>query len=306
MTTLSTATRNPQITLQAFETILVATDFSGNARQALNWAVELARTHGAKITLVHAIDPSRSGEREQPTGEQIQKNLASTAKIVRGWQVNAVVEHEIGKPWKVIADAAAKFEADLIVMGKRGDNTMRRKLLGGTADRVIRTATVPVLVVHPDDDRIGRGFRRILAAIDFSEESLQALEAALRMVASKKDSTEVVLLTVCELGLPYPGFEFAATHPNYWDNMERDARRDLEKLADPIRRNGFNVETRTTRGFAGSAILEQAAILEADLIAVGTQGRGGLNRFLMGSVAEHVLEEARCPVLTVRNANAGS
>jgi nucleotide-binding universal stress UspA family protein len=280
---------------------MVATDFSTNAQRAVDWALELAKTHEARVTLVHAVDPSRTGGRDQPTREQIQRNLAKAADMLRRWQVNAVVEHQVGKPWKVIVDTAERSGADLLVLGKRGDNTMRRKLLGGTADRVIRAATVPVLVVHPEDIKAGRGFKRLLVAIDFSDESRLALEQALRMMGrqSGRAEPEVVLLTVCELELRYPGFDLSISHPEYWESMERDARKDLEQLAEPIRQRGFRVETRTTRGFAGSAILDQAAILEADLIALGTQGRSGLNRFFIGSVAEHVLEEARCPVLTV-------
>jgi len=78
------------------------------------------------------------------------------------------------------------------------------------------------------------------------------------------------------------------------------ASRDLESLAAPIRSDRWQVEVKTARGVPGEGILREARVVNAQLIAIGTQGRSGLNRFFMGSVAEWVVHHAQCPVLTMR------
>jgi nucleotide-binding universal stress UspA family protein len=74
----------------------------------------------------------------------------------------------------------------------------------------------------------------------------------------------------------------------------------LEAIAAPLRTDRVQIGVKATRGLAGEEILREAEACDAHLIAIGTQGRGGLDRFFLGSVAEWVLHRAQCPVLTVR------
>jgi nucleotide-binding universal stress UspA family protein len=289
---------------EAIRRVLVATDFSANSGIAVEWAVELARANRATITLFHALDPRQVG-RSTDDHDETKRNLDNAAKAVRELQPSAVVEHELGKPWEAIVSAAARHHADLVVIGASGHGTLGKKLLGGTADRVIRTSTVPVLVIHPSDAAPTRGIRRALAPIDFSEASLQAARTALRLFHGEMTST-LVLLHVCELTVPATGTGFApaAIDPDFWSNCEREAKAQLEQFAATLRRDDVRVETVATRGFPSMAIIEQAGGLGVDLIAMGTHGRGGLNRILLGSIAERVLQDSPCAVLVVREAAA--
>ncbi len=94
--------------------------------------------------------------------------------------------------------------------------------------------------------------------------------------------------------------------PTYRDDTECAAGQRLETLAAALRSDRLQVEVKTLRGYPSEAILHEAEATQADLIALGTVGRSGLNRFFMGSVAQRVFHHAECPVLAVRKPDSGA
>jgi nucleotide-binding universal stress UspA family protein len=110
----------------------------------------------------------------------------------------------------------------------------------------------------------------------------------------------MVLFHTVALMIEYPGASLAAPKPEYWDQVERDAARQMETLAASLQNEHLRVEVKTFRGFPIDGILIEAERMHADLIAIGSVGRSGVSRFLIGSVAEAVLHRATCSVLTAR------
>lgn len=143
-------------------------------------------------------------------------------------------------------------------------------------------------------------FRRILVATDFSPASAPAVAEALRLARESK--AEIVLVHAYE---PPGAASFAGYIPsaNLYDEIEQalstGAQQGLEPLAEEARRQGVRATARVLRGSPSYAIVEAAAADRADLIVVGTHGRGGLPRLLLGSVAQKVIASAPCPVMTV-------
>lgn len=143
--------------------------------------------------------------------------------------------------------------------------------------------------------------RRILCPIDFSEASRHALDHAVALAAWY--GSQITALHLCNpVFLPTPPILFAefpsTALPTEVDRQELKAR--LESWLDSARAAGVAAEVRFEEGHNPAAgILECAASLPADLIILGTHGRGALERLLLGSVAEKVLRKASCPVLTV-------
>jgi len=138
-------------------TILVPVDFSAGSLEALDFAVSLARRVAASIVLLHALDPIYSpgrfdSPRLRPLRAQALKDakqqLAMLAK--RRVQPHVPVRHQVlnGVAYSVIVEAASKARADLIVMGSEGRTGMNRFLVGSVAEKVIRHARCPVLVVR--------------------------------------------------------------------------------------------------------------------------------------------------------------
>ncbi|MCI0366599.1 MAG: universal stress protein [Phycisphaerales bacterium] len=293
---------------QQVRKILVGADFSDNTSNALKWATELAASLHAEIILVHAIDsdlPAIAHAREQLSQRFRDKLDALGAQLkVRG--VKASSECRIGKAWQVIPLAAQEHHVDLIVLGAHGRSSMAERFLGSTAARVIKTTSIPVLTIHRGmSSKVGQNpIRTILVTTDFSEEASLATSMAARLLkASGKPSRLILLHTVALLvdhGIP----DIPMPIPHYWDEAERTAAKQLETMAAGLKSDLLQVEVKTFRGYPAESILHEAQALKADLIAMGTQGRTGINRFFMGSVAERVLHHAPCPVLTVRKPDA--
>jgi nucleotide-binding universal stress UspA family protein len=286
------------------KTIVVASDLSSNASIALNWATELAESLGAEIVVAHAIETELPAlaEAHGPIAEHIRRKLAMIEGGVKNKNVPMRGEFELGRPWEVISEIAKTARADFIVVGAHGTSKLSERVLGTVADRLIKTTSIPVLVYR--QTKQPHRLRTVLVATDFSEEAALATSAAVRLLQGSAQSATMVLFHTIALDINYVDFDFPSTIPQYWDGEERVAGKRLETLAASLRNDRLQVEVKTFRGYPPDAILQEAERINADLIAIGTVGRKGLNRFLMGSVAERILHEAKCPVLTVRRPDA--
>jgi nucleotide-binding universal stress UspA family protein len=142
--------------------------------------------------------------------------------------------------------------------------------------------------------------RRILHPSDFSPASRPAFERAMDM--AKGNRAELLLVHVLAAVAPMVGDGYIS--PKAWDDLERSiqaqGRRQLDSLLARARRAGVRVRGFLVEGRPHEAITRAARSKRADLIVMGTHGRGGLAKLFLGSVAERVVATARCPVLTVK------
>lgn len=147
-----------------------------------------------------------------------------------------------------------------------------------------------------------RSIRRIVYATDFSRASRRAGELAQGLAGSLK--AELILCHVYGRVVPVVAGSPAPAVPpeliqELWDKEKESAGRQLADLAKTMRRGGVRVSTRLVSGTPARGIVDVARRGHADLLVLGTHGRTGVRRFLLGSVAERVVRTARCPVLTV-------
>lgn len=280
-------------------TIVVATDCSPTARRAQEWATTLATMHQARIVLVHAFQPSLLGgapELDHMVEDAANMKLQEAARSTIQAGVPTSTECHAGKPWQVIQDCAQTAHADLIVIGTCGMSALDRLFIGSTADRVIRTATLPVLTVHPGDAR--PAFRHVLFATDFSETANAALIAALHMLQSADRRVHVTIIHASAPPHVLGDVDVPLTLMPDWNAIDESTRAHLESLADSIRSDQVDVATDVVRGYPVQVILEEAQSRHVDMIAIGSRGAAGIDRFLLGSTSERVLHHAHCPVLT--------
>lgn len=143
--------------MQPFSHILVATDFSPSSRSALEAGVFLAKQFGARVTLVHVVEPQFLAYAGTPflpmvdfasEAERGARALlrASEEELAKQVELTTTVEH--GSAWREILADAESSNADLIVLGTHGHTGLARALIGSTAEKVVRMATIPVLTVH--------------------------------------------------------------------------------------------------------------------------------------------------------------
>lgn len=294
------------MTTKIFEHIVIGYDFSESCRIALHEAVRLAQRHHAKLTLFHAIDDLllqynhlmtlSPPELEAAIHAEAKKDIDALLQKVGG---SVIYEVHIcsGKPYKELLAFCQKDDVSLLVIGKTGASALERILLGSTAERLLRHADVPVLLVRPDKEP---GFQKILVPVDFSELSQMALKEAFALAIYEGASLEV--LHIVEFGtLPLPAgvgaFEEALNLPLV---MQDQAREEMARFIADFDFGDIHVHTHLTVGAPDQEITRYAEENSCDLIVMGSVGRTGLQGFLLGNTADRVSRRAQCSLLTLK------
>lgn len=283
--------------------VLAATDFSQQALGAGARAALLAAEHGAELKLVHVLEqeglaslrdwlaPGR--DLRAAITEQAQMQLAAAAGQLRdqgGVQAQPLVR--VGQPLQQINAAAA--DADLLVLGDHGNHAWRDLAIGTTADRLLHTATRPLLVVRKPPVA---AYARVLVLADFSAASETAIRAALRL------APRAAIRLLHAYGLPYEGklriAGVAEEDVERYRSLERQhATEQLRLMLADIEGSG-RVETCVEQGDVRIEFLRAMKEYQPDLVAIGKQGQGFVSDLLLGSVTRMVLAQAQCDVLVV-------
>jgi nucleotide-binding universal stress UspA family protein len=287
--------------------IVVGVDGSATSQEALRWAVELGGVLGAEVVAVHALglldrwhDPDASARSWRTTLCGLVEHTWC-APLVRAPGAHRV-EVRDGHPVDVLLAAAARERASLLVVGSRGVGANPALALGSTSLRVLQEACVPVLVVpQPRDgtleERDELRLRHLLVGVDGSAASLAALDVAADVAAMLGGSLSV--LHVFEHVRPFPVAR-RGEHGSEGHEGVRDQALELhEAAARDIRQRGVGVQVVLRSGDPAPTLLDLADHVNADLVVVGTRGRGGPADLLLGSVARTVADGARRPTLVV-------
>lgn len=292
------------------KTILAALDLEAGSDAVLDRAIQLAGARQADLVLLHVIKADGLAEGAVHTGldqDALRGRLEMEARnaieaMITGRQPGIRVDPLVmfGTPHDVITRVAGERGVDAIVIGPAQATSLKEKILGSTADRVLRTAPTPVLVVRRPS---AKPYRHVVVAIDFSPQS----EAALRQV--RRLVPEAALRLVHSLDIPLP-FQQAmlragsspAAIDRYRLAQAKKLRNDLEVLAGTIVTNGLPPIS-VIEGEPASALISLSERNNIDLLALGSHGRGTVMQALLGSVAQRTVREAACDVLIVREAH---
>jgi nucleotide-binding universal stress UspA family protein len=305
---MTNTTLSPTAT-DAVPLVVVATDFSETAEAALDWGVELAKSHRGRVILVHALHlqgpitdfmPSPPDLEEHMQGAAIERLNRSAARMA-DHGVPIETRLELGIPSQAIVRAAEEIQPSVIVLGTTGQSAISHLLLGSTAQRVVQHAPCPVLTVHPGDAAAHRPIQTILVPTDFSRNALHAARQAQKVLRPIERGAKLILLHAYHLPIEYTAYGAIPTGLNFHQDVAALAEEKLLKIAEELGRDGLEVETSACQGYPPEAIVAFAEEHHVDLIAIGTHGRTGLSHLLLGSNAERVVQHAPCPVLTVRH-----
>lgn len=277
-----------------FRKILVAYDGSESAKNALREACRLAKAEQAWIKLL-AVVPPYEGDLELVGVPNIKeaiegpgrKLLEEAGQIAEAEGVNVLKDLEQGEPYERIVAVADEESCDLIVMGRKGLGAIERELVGSVTARVIGHTTKDVLVV-PEGSRIS--WEKILVATDNSPNCRPAVEHAFDI--AKEHDSKIAAVTVI-----YSNDEFFTVAHQFIEEMIAKAREKLNELKEEAGAMGLDLEIMVKEGEPHKGIVEAAEEFGATTIVMGSHGRTGLSRLLMGSVTERVIGFAVCPVL---------
>ncbi|MFC4542908.1 universal stress protein [Halosolutus amylolyticus] len=274
-----------------FDRILVPTDGSGPANAALEYAGEIAAAEDVTVHVLHVIDPDADPA-------DVETPLESSRKWAGDAGAPVIDEIHTGEPRDAILEYAATRDVDAIVMGTRGRSGVGRLLLGSVTEGVVRDAEVPVLVVRGAAE-VERQypFETIVVPIDGSDHADAAIERALS-IARHHDAT-VHLLSVVDVT---PAGIDERTDLRL-DRLENAAERIIDDGVATAESAGIDPETAIRYGSTDRTIRNYVTEQDATLLVMGTHGRSGIDRLLIGSVTERVLRTATVPVLTVRAAD---
>jgi nucleotide-binding universal stress UspA family protein len=294
--------------------ILVPTDFSRAASEALCYAVPLARQIGGEISLLHVLDwpvvPAALGAAMTDEAKLTGAAKQALDELARTTVPPALLEKtlvRVGRAYQNISESARGLRMDLIVIATQGRTGLKRALLGSTAERVVRHATCPVLTVRSVAGAKSPGLKskslaprinRILVPVDFSPRSKAAVRYAADLARTMR--ARLGLLHVVA-PLPLNATRHRAEIRQYDAEMKIEARRQLAALAAIVPK-GIKAEALLEQGVPQQSILAAAREWRSDLIVLPTRGLTGVKYIVLGSTAEAVVRHAHCPVLTLGRA----
>ena len=295
------------------DTFLIPTDGSDRAEDAARRGFDLAVQCSADVHVLSVADSSvATGAGYAGDSQSIRERLRETATAratslrdeatERGLETTAATRE--GIPAKEIVDYAAEHDIDAIAIGTSGRGGVARAVIGSVADKVVRTASVPVLTISPDAADVAEGnptVNSILLPTDGSDTAMAAARLGMEFAADLEAS--VHLLSVIDSDRDRVLSRLSGSDSEA--DLDADERREgaidaLETLATDARSLGLNVVTETSTGHPADEIVDYAESASIDLIAMGTAGRGGFDRYLLGSVTDSVVRTATVPVLTIR------
>jgi nucleotide-binding universal stress UspA family protein len=247
----------------------------------------------------YELDP-RIPKAERAYLDRIVQRLAGTLGVPAD---SALLSGPIAQ---TLMEYSRSVAADLVVMTTHGRGPVSRFWLGSVADQLLRQMILPLVLVRPRETStegiISFPMRRVLIALDGSRLAEDIVEPALNLGYGM--GAEYLLVRVVKpvpaIGSHFTGYTSVADQSQL-PELEAEAQLYLDRVAVPLRERGFSVQTRVViNPLPAAALLDEAREQNCHLIALATHGRGGLQRMILGSVADKVLREALVPVLIQR------
>ncbi|QLH82098.1 universal stress protein [Halosimplex pelagicum] len=287
-----------------YDNILIPTDGSDGATVAFNHALDIATTHDATIHILNVADTTRDSITQirgdvvdtlETEGDEIVLDAADRAQQ-RGLTTKTDVLQ--GEPYSTIVDYAEARDVGLIVMPTHGRRGLERFLLGSTTERVVRRADTPVLTIRPDEDiTVTYPYQDILLPTDGSDCATDALTTGIDVATAEKATLQLLsVVNMTSLGAD-------VLIQMQMEALEESANTIIEEATDHAETEGVDSVSGSVE-FGSSihrAILSHIEEHDVDLVVVGTHGRTGFDRYVLGSVTEKLVRTSPVPVLTVRS-----
>lgn len=300
-----------------FEKILVPLDGSPLAESILPYVKVLAKGLGSQVLLLHAAEASsldhRDPELEPYTAQTLERirplaesYLERVTQELRRDGIQAEAKLVQGRAEEEIEGCAEGEGVDLIAMSTHGRSGLARWVVGSTADRVLRSVECPLLLVRPRDEETagadaGR-LSRIVVPLDgspaaetvltFAEELARALELEVTLIQVISVETTIQFGPMTPDTWPVPN--------NVLQRMDVVASGYLAGIAKELEHRGLSPQWEVLRGSPAHRVVEFARDAPDCLVAMTTHGRSGFRRWILGSVADHVVRNTGEPVLVVR------
>lgn len=266
------------------EKLLLATDGSQFSEGAIREAINFAKICSSRLYAVTVLETNPEYETigsnvfEKEQAEFLSHLESIKARAAKEEVICETILHESVDTSQAIIEEATERRVDMIVIGKHGRSGLAKLLMGEVAAKVVGHAPCKVLIV-PKAARIE--YKTILIATDGSIHSNAAVAEAIAI--AKRCGSNIIALSAMR------------------DNSElEEAKINVNKVVEIAQKEGVNVEALTPIGRSYDVIVETAGGRGVDLIVIGTYGKTGVKKFLMGSSTEKIIGNAGCAVLVVK------
>ena len=291
-----------------FEEILLPVDGSRGAKAAAQHGLSLATRDGATVHVLHVADTATAETTEDTDtipetwvagGDRTTHQVADQAAALG---LPVVTEVRRGSPADAILDYVAERGIDLVVMGTHSQSRLVQPLVGNVTKTIVNTASVPVLCVPPAERAAEPTevseitYRSILVPTDGTKAARTALDRGFELAATYDATVHALYVVDRRAYASRPGWTWADTEAT----LEQSGKDILERVAADAASSDVPVVTAIRRGVRHQVIQNYAADHGNNLVTMGTRGRSGLSKWVLGSVTERVLRGTEIPVLTVR------
>ncbi len=280
------------------KSILVTTDLSSRSDRAVLRAIKLARSYGARLTILHVVD--------EDSPEILHKDLARVAKKEifsalekKTQKVDYKIEIVVGIPHIKILQAALKTKADLIVLGLHRHTNKHGSMIGKVIERVVKSSLKPVLVVK---DRSESEYKKVLVAVDFNSHSKSSLKSALSLFS---DANFTLVHSYYMPFLGSAGISTSALENEYVKSCEDEINKLLKEATDSVAKldgkdgksTNYKVKNKLEKGSIIGVLNKEITSSKPQLLVIGTHGRSGLAKVVSLNVAETFLIDPPCDIL---------
>jgi nucleotide-binding universal stress UspA family protein len=281
-----------------FEKILILYDISESSKQALAWGLGLGEHFHCDVKVLHIISPDLI--RKGPEGTSLFEGMIREIRREIDKDVRALPGHErlkslkteiqIGKPVPQGLAVIHNESPDLVVVGTHGRTGLSHVLLGSVAEKIVRHSPVPVLAArgHPRWP-----LKKFLFPVDLAETSEEAMAYAAELSQMVGLHIDLVYIRSFPYIIPYSLEGLPMADPR---ELEKEIQGKLREIR--AKHPSLPITSHVEEGPAAHKICAKAKELESDLILIPTHGRAGIPHLFLGSVTEHVVRYASCPVLT--------
>ncbi len=285
--------------MELLEKVLLAHDFSKSSENVVSTAIGLAKVFNSKVLLIHVLPDEINDEKiKLLLRDTADQKLEEAAKRIQDEGVQVIKSMlKFGSAHENIVDAAQKERVNLILVGS-GETAKGEKFqLGTTAHQIIQGSEQPVYVVK---DHSTLDVKRILCPIDFSNNSKRALKNAITI--ARRLEAELHILNVIES----QGFKWFSMEKELEierDQQQKQLQEKLNRFLEEFNLVGLTWHQEIRNGDASKEILDSIAENDIDLLLMGTSGKTGLSRLVIGSVTEKVIREVPCSFVTLKSAD---
>ncbi|MFB6167676.1 MAG: universal stress protein [Haloferacaceae archaeon] len=283
-----------------YDDLLLPYDGSDGAEAILGHAAAIARWADATVHVLFVADTNQTSV--SVVGTRAIDGLVQRGEAVVAGAAEALdsdgVAHETdvvqGTPAPTVVEYADQHDHDLIVVPTHGREGLSRYLVGSVAETVVRLAATPVLTARMrPDERLTFPYERLLVPTDGSDAATRAATHGLSLAAAL-DATVHLLSVVDDTSLG-PGMRSTVVE----SAVEEAARAAVDDLAETAAERGVDVVRHVDHGAPAEAIRDRVETADAHAVVMGTTGRRGTDRILVGSIAEQTVRSASVPVITV-------